>query len=283
MDSGTYVGQLQSLGERLHEHDGVWWRERRPFFWRPAMELEAVERGRARPNRFRALVGFGHRVRDWRDANQRRTFLLYERSDAAPFTMESLSSNRRNQVRRGFRRCDVRRIEALGPVLEDLREINISARERTGVGRPTDYYRGAAVEWRRKIEKIFALPERDWWGAFVDGRLVAYYHSYVVEDSLIVDTAKAHTQYLDHYPVAGLLFTVMDDALNRKGVRWINYGGLTLGDEKLTVFKESYGFRKVEIPMWIELTPVFRLAARIAGQASLLEQPAPEGVESAEG
>lgn len=256
MRSDEFVGQLLTLGERLHEHDGVWWRQHGPFYWKPALEFLELEPGRAKPATRRAWVGYSHLVPPASGSNRSAYYMVFEAGAATPFTLDSLTSKKRNQVRKGLRCCEIRRIGALEPVLADLQRINISARRRTGAGLPADYYVKKYERWRRRMLSLFALPGRDWWGAFVGTRLVAYFFSYAVDDTLIIDAAKSETDFLTHNPSDALLYTLMEDALNAKRCRRIIYGGWTPNDDRLTEFKEKYGFQKTEFRAFVKLTPV---------------------------
>lgn len=256
MRADQFLDQLRRLGAQLHEHDGVWWRRRAPFYWWPAIEFQEIEPGSAMPAAGRALAGYGHVVPDSAPANSARYYMVLEAPEAGTFGLETLSSKKRNQVRKGLRTCAVRRLSALEELIPDLQRINISTRRRTGSGLPEEYYVRRYGEWRRRMLAIFALPERDWWGAFVGERLVGYFHSYAIDNVLIIDAAKCETESLKHNPSDALLFTLLEDAFNVKGCRRVIYGGWVPTDEKLTAFKEKHGFRRTEFRAFRKLSPV---------------------------
>ncbi len=257
MREQEFVEQLRRAGERVHLHREVWWRERAPFYWRPVLELKPVEPGSSGPAFWQGVGGYAHTVPpECADrANHQMVQMLYEREGEALFSLESISGKKRNQVRKGLRCCEVRRLETIEEHFEDLREINISARRRTGVGRPETYYTEREREWKARMRALFKLEGRSWWGAFVDRHLVGYYYCYAVEETLIIDTAKVHSDALPLNATDALLFTLMEDALNRENCSRIDYGGWTPDDSTLTEFKSKYGFvaRRFPAYRWFSL------------------------------
>ena len=140
--------------------------------------------------------------------------------------------------------------------MEDVRQIVISTRLRTGVGLPVSHYTDHFAEWRRSILKLFAMKDRPWWGGFVDGRMVAYYQTTLLDDMLTIGAAKSHTDFLANCPNDAILYAVMEEAFNRMGCRCVEYGDWSPEDERLQFFKQSYGFVKCDLPEDIHLNPL---------------------------
>jgi len=267
VDSDRYIEQLRTLGQPLHEYRGIWWRRHGSFFCKPALPLVEIVPGSSRPNPMKSLAGYAHLVPEGARSNMTLHSMVYQ-ARGEPFGLESVISKKRNQIRKGLRCCEIRRIGDIEAHWEELRQINISARERTGVGLPGTYYIDHYEQWRTSLRNLFALPDRDWWGAFSQGRLVAYYFSYAVADTVLIDTAKTHSEFLDQNPTDALLFTLMEDALNNKGCRRIFYGDWTPDDEKLTRFKEQHGFAVKAFPAYRHLSLPARLALRLRRRAT---------------
>ena len=263
MNKERFIEQQMALGHSLHLHDGVWWQQQSPFHCRPAIRLEAIAPGAARPARIRSLAGYGHVVPAGAPGNSVISVMMMRREKGAPFGVEDLPSRRRSQVRRGLKKTEVKRIEDLKPLMEDVRQIVISTRMRTGVGLPVSHYTDHFDEWSQSILKLFALEDRPWWGAFVEGRLIAYFQTTLLDDMLTIGAAKSHTDFLAHCPNDALLFAVMDEAFNRMGCRVIEYGDWTPADERLQFFKQSYGFAKCDFPEHIHLNPLARPVLRL--------------------
>lgn len=179
------------------------------------------------------------------------------------FGIEYLPSSRRSKVRRGEKKTQVKRITNLESLIKDVQQIVISTRMRTGVGLPASYYSQYYNKWRDDMLKLFEMEDRPWWGVFCDGRLIAYYQTTVLEDMLFINAAKSHSDFLSNYPNDVLLYTVLCDAFNERGCRFVEFGDWSLTDSNLTYFKESYGFRRYEFPIYRHLSPLARPAYKI--------------------
>ncbi len=262
MTSEVFIEQLRNLDVKMHYHDCVWWKAHAPFYYKPALEFQEIKPGAARPSVMRALAGYSHMVPAGVKSNRSLFYEIYEHPEGVVYEINSLISKKRNQVRKGLRCCEIRRIEELESHIESLKEINIIVRERIGVGLPATYYTEHFSEWRRRMLTYFHLPNRDWWGAFVGGRLMGYYYSYAIEEMLVIDTAKVHTDALSLNASDALVFTLIEDAINRKGCRRIVYGDWTPDDERLTRFKEQYGFIRKEYPAFLSVSARLALWVR---------------------
>lgn len=259
MTPSRFIEQQQALGYVIHQHDGVWWQLHGPFYWKPVVPYERIAPNAAHPAPHKSLAGYSHAVPDNERSNWAWPIVLLEWTAGRPFEIDDLPSKRRNCIRRGLKLCEVRRLEALEPHVADLQAINISARARTGVGKPVAYYTQQYSKWRDGLLERFKCEGRDWWGAFCQGRLVAYYHTFDIGDMMLIDTAKGHSDYLKYCPNDAILFVVMQHALNNRACRYIDYGGWTPGDERLLFFKQEYGFRRRDIPAYLRLSLPARL------------------------
>ena len=263
MNKQCYIEQERALGRVLHLHDGVWWRQMSPFHCKPVLRLDPVVRGAGRPSPLRSLAGYSHVVPDETQANSVVSVMLRSQEPGKPFGLDDLSSGRRSKVRRGLKKNEVRRITDLEPLLEDVRQIVISTRMRTGVGHAVSYYIRQYDKWRKDMLNLFGMVDRPWWGAYVGGRLVAYYQVTLLEDTLTIDAAKSHSDFLANYPNDALLYVVMDEAFNRMGCRYMEYGDWSAEDERLEYFKQSYGFVRRDYPEYIYLNPLARPVLRL--------------------
>ena len=268
-----------ALGYSLHRHEGIWWQQQSPFHCKPAIRLEEISPGEARPWWFRSLAGYSHAVPEGAPANSVITMMMLRREQGKPFGLEDLSSRRRSQVRRGLKKTEVKRIDDLEPLMEDVRQIVISTRMRTGVGLPVSHYTDHFDGWKKSILKLFAMEDRPWWGGFIDGRLVAYYQTTLLEDMLSIGAAKSHSDFLANCPNDAILYVVMEEAFNRMGCRCVEYGDWSPEDERLQYFKQSYGFAKHEFPEHIHLNPLARPVLRLRRALLRRRRAAPAAVQ----
>jgi hypothetical protein len=254
-----FIRQQIEAGVKLHAHDGVWWQEMEPFFYKPAVEVDAVRTFEQRPARMRALLGYSHAVEPGCPTNRTWRYMCYDNPPGVKYSLDRLSRNRRSSVRRGLSRNEVHRITNLEDWVQDLQEIVITAVGRTGYGLPPEYYVKHFDRWMRRTLQLFKLPGREWWGTFHGGKLVAYCYGYQIDDIALLDTAKVHTDFLEHYTYDAVLFTLMEYLINEQGCRTIFAGGWTPDKEPLVEFKKKHNFQIVEMPAFLRLTPLGRI------------------------
>ena len=216
LSEAEYAQQLRARGCRIHENQTVWWKTKYPLFCEPAFEFRCFEPGAARPWSSESMLGYAHRVPAAGMSNRVIEYMVLEGDALRGFSLARLGQKKRNQVRQGLKYCQIAQMQTLTPWLEDLRQINISQAERlmndsTFDTPPGDYVKHAEA-WRSRMETAFALPGRDWWGAFADGKLVAYLVTLRVENTLCIDTSKAHTEALKLRPNDALYWTVLEKA-----------------------------------------------------------------------
>jgi len=259
-----FVEQQRALGRRIHAHDGVFWEEAAPGYSRPAFVYLPFERGSARPALRHRWLGYSHQVPDAAQSNRTLPVMALERPALDGFGLASLPQKKRNRVRRALKHCEIRRIEELDPWLEQMRAINISQSERQALkaGAPVSVrrYVDEADDWRAQIRREFALAEREWWGAFVEGELLAYLRSYQVESVRIIQQTKAHTGAFAHNAVDGLNYAVLEHAAADPVCRRIIRGEAL--HASLNQYKEQFLFQVVELPYYTSRLWLQNLARR---------------------
>jgi len=211
-----YVQQQMSLGHKIHEHDGVWWDEVLPFYCKPAFDFRAFDPGTARPRRGRSLLGYSHQVATSTKGNRSLIFMELGGANLRRFSLTTVKSVKRNQIRKGLKTCEIRLIRDLEESLERIRQINISqsARQAKGHGAETPVRRftDEAEAWRAQVRREGALAGREWWGSFVEGSLAAYMVTYQVDDVRIIEKVRSHSDCLKFCPVDALYYTVLEAA-----------------------------------------------------------------------
>lgn len=260
-----FAEQQRSLGLRIHEHDGMYWEEIYPFYCKPAFIYKPFDRGAARPPRFRSLLGYDHQVCRAEQGNRSRPLMVLERETLDGFDLRKLPSKKRNQVRRGLEHCAILPIVDIDAHLERMREINLSQaiRQERGAGAnaSSQGYIAKAEEWRQRTRREFALPGREWWGAFADGALVAYLRTFQVDGIRLFYITKADTACLKLYPMDALYFTVLSEAAADPSCRRVINGRPM--HPSLNHFKEEFLFRVVEYPFYFSNAWLAETAKRV--------------------
>jgi hypothetical protein len=262
MKAEQYIEQQIKAGYKIHLHDGVWWQQYAPWFYRPVVPLQKLTPGSVRPSRLLSVLGYSHLVDDPEIANKYWPVMMLKEESLELFSISALSSSKRARVRKGLKLNEVRKIANIDPVITEMQQICISAAKRTGHGRPPEYYVKNAGEWEAFMRKEFAIPGREWWGAFQGDVLVAYYYAYLVDETMFISAAKSHSDYLQNCPNDALLFSFLEFCRGLEDCRRVIFGDWS-DAPSLNEFKERYGFQKVDLLMYTTLNKIVKWARKI--------------------
>ena len=263
MDDQASANALKLAGQSVHLHDGIWWLEVGPGFCKPVDLLRRMTPGTARPALLHRWMGYSHLVADAVKANWHWDVMYLEGDGLRQFDLARVKPKRRRRIKHALAALQVRRIEDIQPLLPAMNEINVITATRTSHGKPATYYVENRAEWERFMTHEFALQGREWWGAFFEGRLVAYYYSHVISRTLYINAAKSHTDFLNHGPNDALVFSLLEHHRNQADCDRIVYGDWSPDVPSLNEFKEQYGFAHVTLPVFRVQTPLMRLALQL--------------------
>lgn len=263
MTSEEYAKQQISMGMDVHCNDGVWWLKVRPFFFQPANPWQVIEPDKAKPKFIKSFLGYSHLVSEVKYANKSRPKLVLGREKLENFGIQSLSSKRRSTVRKGLKLNQVKKIDCIDTYINDIQSISISTAARTKHGKPAHYYTKEYEKWKQFIVKLSKLTTGEWWGAFFDNKLIAYVYTFHVDDVVTISAAKSHSDYLDKCPNDALIFTIVDYCKNLPNCRKIDYGDWSTNNPNLNDFKQRFGFEKVDLPIYLNLNPMVKVAINI--------------------
>lgn len=252
LSESEFAQQQGVLGEAVHYHDGVWWKRTAPFYCTPVFEYRRIAPGEAKPNPLRSLLGYSHLTPCGQAGGDTKPRIVLEGDGLRNFSIKSLASAERAQIRKAARLLSLREVRDLEEVLEDMREINVRQAERTGHGLRPSFYLAHANEWRSYMRRVFGLSGRTWVGAFAGERLVAYHLYYQVEDVVIIDSVKSHTDYLSLAPNSGLLFRMLEEIRDLGTVSMVVYGGPS-ANPKLDSFKANFLFQRRDLSCYARL------------------------------
>lgn len=255
MKAEEFIKQQIDAGYKVHHHDNVWWQRYAPWFYRPVVPLQKLIPGSARPNRLLSFLGYSHVVETGEDTNKSWPVMMLEDELLESFSMTVLSSSKRARVRKGMRLNEVRKIDSVDSVITDMQTICISAAHRTEHGKPPEYYTKHYRKWRDFMVGEFSIPGREWWGAFSQGSLVAFYYAYNVEETMFISAAKSHSDFLANCPNDALLYSFLQYCRDLDDCRRVIFGDWS-EVPSLNKFKERYGFRKTDLPVYAWYNPV---------------------------
>lgn len=262
-----YAENRIRLGAKAHFHDGIWWQAPYPFYAKPMFEFRPFDPGTARPSRRRAPLGYSHWVERPASANRFLEYMVLERDRLREFSLEALPAKKRNQVRKGLRCCDVRRLDRAEDYLEEIRGLYISQAQRhmANYDAPEThpaFYSEHRAKWEARERALFACSGREVWGAFVEENLAAILVSTQVEKVRLIEKVKTRTEMLPFCPSDALYFTVLQYAAEGGSCeRVINPGVRGSGLER---YKEQFLFERTAIPVYVSHPQLLALRERLS-------------------
>jgi hypothetical protein len=254
-----------SLGCKLHFFGGVWWERQQPMYAKPAFEFQSFVPGAARPDLKKGFLVYSHQVPSPEMSNRLVDWMILQGEDLTQFSLARLRSEKRNQVRKGLKNCEVRIITDIEPHLENALRINATQAERhmaTGwFTRSSGYFAQHAEAWKAETRLYFRLPGWQWWGAFAQGQLVAYMRTLQVADVLFIMAMKNHTEFLKLCGSDAIYFTALE-AASRSGTvsRIVNGGPMR---PSLDRFKEQFLFKRTSTPYYLAGEALLRFGTRL--------------------
>ena len=168
------------------------------------------------------------------------------------------SKSRRNKLRRGLRRCEVRQIEAEW-FAEYGYEVYAAAHRQYGPASPAV----SADDFAREAMRNAEYPGRETWGAFVDGALVAYDSCIVVDDAVLSSASKSIPAMHWANPNEALSYVTTLHYLRERNMAYM-MGGWRVLDHPTQIqdFMMSLGFRRIYCPVRIAVHPVVDMVLR---------------------
>ena len=258
MTEEGFARQEVAIGAKVYFNQGVWWREMKPFYCWPLHLLHTINRGESKPPAIHSLIGYEHPVPEKDQANAVLPVIMMR--NLRQYSIAGLSAKKRNQVRRGIGSFTIKPIDNIISLLEDGYYVNLSALRRQRWGGDRSHY-SVRRKWVDGVEMTFGLPGRENWGAFMDGRLVAYLRAYQIDRVAYIYSMMSHSDYLSQYPNDGLIHKFLL-ACQQEGTTDKVVFGLKCAKQSLNDYKMKFGFEEVGLPVWRHLNPVVKVVAR---------------------
>jgi hypothetical protein len=164
------------------------------------------------------------------------------------YDLQSLGSNRRNQLRRCYKRSQIAQITDLQLLQEQGYEVRFSASKRTSYEKPLSKEAYLASLSADKPGQLVLV-------GLIDGKLGGYLTGYAVSGSAYIDEVRIATEAFSSYVGIGLVFEFVQACRRSKDIHEIVYGLHSQEDSALCVFKEGMGFPVKQIPSRVEMNP----------------------------
>ncbi len=170
-----------------------------------------------------------------------------------PYLIENLSSNNRSKIRRGLRRCTVRKVS-----FRTLAESGQQARQDTLSRHDQKQDCDSGIDLSMADCSNFEA-----WGAFVGDELAAYLITLWVEEWAHLLVNRSSDQHLRHYPNNALIFYAVRELLSRSDCSAISYGWEPLEPhQSLDHFKSGMGAVQEPVRQCVLLRPALRVFLR---------------------
>ena len=178
--------------------------------------------------------------------------------DDPNYDLPNFPKNPRRDIRKGLEACEVKQVDGKWFCENgyDVYEAGF-----LGYGEKPPMNRDQfAAEFRHNAE----YAGRETWGAFVDGRLVAYESCIIVDDMVLESSAKSDSNYHKSHPNNALVYTLTRHYLRERGMKYVTSGRRVLHhDTNVQEFQEKLGYRKVYCPLKAEMSCLASLATTV--------------------
>jgi hypothetical protein len=237
-------------GVRVTRHNGRFWFVKPPGFYHALHRMARMTAEEAkRPPGF----CWGCRVTlcdsDAEAANA--TMPMHVLANPEGFSLESLSSRRRNKVRNCLKRVQMVAIDKPDLLLEQGYEVALSAWLRTRYGEVS-----SPEKYRWDVERFFSQKKGLVLGGLVEGKLGGYLTSFAVGPTAYIESINLATEYLSTNISTGLFFEWMKICQKSKNIREVVNGIHTPENPTLCQYKEGLGFSVVHVPARIWFAPL---------------------------
>jgi hypothetical protein len=245
LTEGELAHWRREQGYRVRAHCGRYWMESprgflQPLHWMARLSLKEASAPAVPAWGFRAVLADG----EIGAANG--ALPVHVLTDVAGYGLQNLSSNRRNHLRRCYKRATI--VELTGPALlrQQGYEVLQSALNRTGYARA-----GSKEHYLASLATYVTPGRRIVIAAVINGRLGGYLAGFAVDGTAYVEQVHLSTEALTDYVGIGLAVEFVRVCQRSEGIHEIIYGQHSREDEQLCTFKERIGF------------PVRRFPARV--------------------
>lgn len=247
------------------------WERVYPGYCKPVNIFRPIRVGSAKPKFRHSWLGFSHFTDDSAQANRGVFFMVLGGDDLRDFEVGKLrNKNRRNEVRKGLRLCSISRLRHLGPGLEEMWAVhkNQTLRlQRQQMSRGSADLGDAGFEkWRSEAELSRGLGNRTWWVARVEGRIVSYLVSYLIEDVMVIEKMKCHDRFFKKQPVAALYATVLCEAGANSDCRFVISGRPQ--HRSLDRYKETFLFKSRKFDYYSKRPMLVEMGKRVGAISS---------------
>lgn len=200
MALSEYADLQSQFGVKVIAHNGHYWRQVRPLFYRPLLPVEAYPHDSSRPP-VTWPVGCQYVVADPQAANSTMNFIMLD--NLAGYTLDGLLHKRRQLIKRAGRYFTVRPVTDPRELKEQGHRVYLSFLQRTGYPYKSD--RKNKTVFGQWIDTLCSNPKTILMGGYGPDGLVAISTSYWINRTLVYSTLICDTDSM-HKNVGELMF-----------------------------------------------------------------------------
>jgi hypothetical protein len=241
-------------GMRILQGESCLWVEKRKFFME---SLPQHRRVRLQPGEAARLFLRGTGVIRYTCEESEGVASFEYVWDDKGYSLDSLHKDAKRNVRKNLESCVVRRID-YKLLAEQGCAINRSALARQGRHTQPAFLTEQNL-WKPYMAVCESLPFVEAYGAFVEDRLCAFCLVLLMDDYCYTYHPYASTEYLKHYPMNVLIYSIVRTMLDRPNVSCVSYGLESFASRPtLERFKLAMGCRKRPIGRRVLIHPLAR-------------------------
>ncbi len=252
IDRSEMPAQHQLVGDQVHYHRGVWWKQLNRFFCMPCSTFETIDPERSWPEWHRSIAGYVHLSAPGTKSNS--TYKAIVNDSVKRYSIQNLGGRRNVQeVRRALNKVEVR-VVAIDTLLKEGPAVYESWHQRVGWGR--DRSKKSFDTW---IRRACSRPKRMVLGAFVGDRLAAFMLPFATGGVVCPAFIASHTDFLKFRPNDALHHAVLCIARQTPGIIMADFGPVC-SKSTLNDFKLRFGTIR-EFPAFIKLNGILTALA----------------------
>jgi hypothetical protein len=231
-------------------HLGRYWKETRFGFYEPIHLLARLQAEQATCPKPLSL-GFRASLCDDAITVANGSIPVHLLSNLEGYDFQSLSSKRRNHLRRCYKRATIVQVLNLALLQEQGYDVYCSALTRFGGTKiiPKKAYLS-------QLENDASFKQRYVFAGLINDKLGGYMVTYVIDQTAYVEMVLIATEALPSDIGTGLIFEFAQACRHSGNIREIVYGYDTPNDPALGVFKEGMGFPVRHIPSRVKVNPL---------------------------
>jgi hypothetical protein len=243
-------------GERIIRSHGVFWRQVRPFFYRPLLPFQEYQPELAGAPAVAFLGGFQHAVPSGVRTNSFLNLLICD--NLKSYSLGGLQREERRQIRRAAEAFTVSPVTDVKEFKANAYAVYRSFYERTQYEFKSE--RRYENNFSRWAQALFQNPKVIILGAYDQNRqLVAIGVWYLVADTLIYSTFFCETKSLKMHVAGLMLHTMREAAAGHPDLTQIFVGNYKFSAAAgVDKFYFERGFKLIRKPAWLQLNPLVK-------------------------